>query len=136
MDVKTVRRYLRAEDVEQLVAGGVRTSKLDPFKPYLHQRLTAGARIATALHEEIVAQGYTGSYPILERYLKPLRRTDTATLAQVVREPAAARAAGHRLDYRPARPPRHRRRSTVEGDPCPVPRDRRRRGTCRRASPA
>ncbi len=44
LDFKTVRRYLRADSVEQLVAGGVRTSKLDPFKPYLHQRLTAGAR--------------------------------------------------------------------------------------------
>jgi hypothetical protein len=67
-----------------LVAGGVRTSKLDPFKPYLHQRLTAGVRNATALHAEIVAQGYTGSYPVLERYLKPWRRTDAATLAHIV----------------------------------------------------
>ncbi|MET3807141.1 hypothetical protein ABIB25_004163 [Nakamurella sp. UYEF19] len=85
LDVKTVRRYLRAGDVEELVAGGVRTSKLDPFKPYLHQRLTAGVRNATALHAEIVAQGYTGSYPVLERYLKPWRRTDAATLAHIVR---------------------------------------------------
>jgi len=53
VDFKTVRRYLRADSVEQLVAGGVRTSKLDPYKPYLHQRLSAGARNATALHAEI-----------------------------------------------------------------------------------
>ncbi len=44
LDFQTARRYLRADSVEQLVAGGVRASKLDPFKPYLHQRLTAGAR--------------------------------------------------------------------------------------------
>lgn len=61
------------------------TSKGDPFKPYLHQRLSAGARNATTLHAEIVEQGYTGSYPILERYLKPLRRSDAATLVQVPR---------------------------------------------------
>jgi transposase len=85
LDVKTVRRYLRAEVVEELVAGGVRTSKLDPFKPYLHQRLTAGVRNASALHAEIVQQGYTGSYPVLERYLKPWRSHDAATVAQVVR---------------------------------------------------
>ena len=108
LDVKTVRRYLRADAVEELVAGGVRTSKLDPFKPYLHQRLTAGVRNATALHAEIVEQGYTGSYPILERYLKPLRRSDATTLVQGAAESAAAGAAGHRLDHRPARPPRHR----------------------------
>ena len=69
----------------QLVAGGVRTSKLDPFKPYLHQRLTARVRNATALHAEIVAQGYTGSYPVLERYLQRWRRIDAATVAQVRR---------------------------------------------------
>ncbi len=85
LDIKTVRRYLRADDVEELVAGGVRTSKLDPFKPYLHQRLTAGVRNATALHAEIVEQGYTGSYPVLERYLRPWRRSDAATLVQVLR---------------------------------------------------
>ncbi len=65
VDFKTVRRYLRADSVEQLIAGGVRTSKLDPFKPYLHQRLTAGARNATALHAEIAERGYTGSYNTL-----------------------------------------------------------------------
>ena len=42
-------------------------------------------RNATALHEEIAAQGYTGSYPVLERYLQPWRRTDAASLTQVVR---------------------------------------------------
>jgi len=71
VDVKTVRRYLRADGFEQLVAGGVRASKLDPFKPYLHQRLTAGVRSAAALHAEIVEQGYTGSYHTVERYLEP-----------------------------------------------------------------
>jgi len=84
LDFKTVRRYLRADSVEQLVAGGVRASNLDPFKPYLHRRLTTGVRSATALHAEIVKRG-TGSYNTLERYLKPLRRRDAATLTQVLR---------------------------------------------------
>ncbi len=50
LDFKTVRRYLVADIVKQLVAGGVRAGKLDPFKPHLHQRLMAGARSTTALH--------------------------------------------------------------------------------------
>ncbi len=92
LNFKTVRRYLRADSVEQLVAGGVRVSKLDPFKPYLHRRVSAGVRSATALHAEIGQQGYTGSYNALERYLKPLRRSDAATLAQVSRNrPPAVR---------------------------------------------
>ena len=92
LDFKTVRRYLRADSVEQLIAGGVRVSRLDPFKLYLHQRLSADARNAAALHAEIVNRGYTGSYPTLERYLKPLRRSDAATLTQVLRNrPPAVR---------------------------------------------
>ena len=92
LDVKTVRRYLRADSVEQLIAGGLRTSTLDPFKSYLHQRLSAGARNATALHAEIAKRGYTGGYNTLERYLKPLRRSDKATLTQVLRNrPPAVR---------------------------------------------
>jgi len=92
VDLKTVRRYLRANSVEQLVAGGLRTSKLDPFKPYLQERLMAGARNATALHAEIAKQGYSGSYNTLERYLKPLRRSDAANLTQVLRHrPPAVR---------------------------------------------
>ena len=33
----------------------------------------------------LVQVTYTGSYPILERYLRPLRRSDAATLVQVLR---------------------------------------------------
>jgi len=96
LDFKTVRRYLRADSVEPLIAGGVRVSKLDPLKPYLHQRLSAGARNATALHAEIIERGYTGSYPTLERYLKPLRRSDAAVLTQVLqhRPPAVRQVTG------------------------------------------
>ena len=85
LDYKTVRRYLHADSVEQLVAGGVRISKLDPFKPYLHQRLAAGTRSASAVHAEIAEQGYTGSYNTVERYQQPLRRADAATVAQAGR---------------------------------------------------
>ena len=36
--VETVRRYLRAGSVDTLLAGGVRASVLDSFRPYLHDR--------------------------------------------------------------------------------------------------
>lgn len=62
-DVETVRSYLPADGVEQLVAGGVRPSKLGPFKPNLHQRLNAGPRNATALHAEIVDQSDPAAIP-------------------------------------------------------------------------
>jgi len=135
VDFKTVRRYPRADSVEQLIAGGVRTSKLDPFKPYLHHRLSAGARNATALHAEIIKQGYTGSYNTLERYLKPLRRSEAVTLTQVLRNRPPAVRLGHRMDHRPAWPSGPRRRGATQSDPDPMSRDRRRRVACGRLCP-
>jgi len=90
MDVnfKTVRRYLRASSVDVLVAGGVRVSLLDPFKPYLNDRLAEGVRNATRLLAEITGQGYTGGYNTLNRYLRPLRRLDEAALAELPARPA------------------------------------------------
>jgi hypothetical protein len=49
LNFKTVRRYLRADSVDILLAGGVRASVLDPFKPYLHERIADGQRNATLL---------------------------------------------------------------------------------------
>ena len=80
LNFKTVRRYLDADDVDALLAGGVRSSVLDPFKPYLHSRLAAGERRATALLREIVGQGYTGGYQTLRRYVRPLRCVEAAGL--------------------------------------------------------
>jgi len=80
LNFKTVRRYLRAER-RYLLAGGVRVSVLDSFKPYLHDRLANGVRNATVLHGEIAEQGYTGGYKTLARYLRPLRRVDATALA-------------------------------------------------------
>jgi transposase len=81
LNFKTVRRYVRADSVETLLAGGVRVSVLDSFKPYLHERLADGVRNATVLHREIAEQGYTGGYVTLTRYLRPLRGIDAAALA-------------------------------------------------------
>ena len=62
LNFKTVRRYLCAGSVDSLLAGGMRVSVLDSFKPYLHERLAHGVRNATVLHREIGERGYTGGY--------------------------------------------------------------------------
>jgi len=81
LNFKTVRRYVRVASVDVLLAGGIQVSVLDPFKPYLNDRLADGERNATRLLAEITGQGYTGGYNTLARYLRPLRRLDAATLA-------------------------------------------------------
>jgi hypothetical protein len=69
LNFKTVRRYLCADNVQTLLVGGVRSSVLDSFKPYLHERLADGTCNATVLHAEIAERGYTGGYNTLRRYL-------------------------------------------------------------------
>lgn len=81
LNFKTVRRYLRAEGVETLLAGGVRSIVLDPFKPDLHERLATGQCNATVLLGEITERGYTGGYNTVRRYLLPLRHIEAAAVA-------------------------------------------------------
>jgi hypothetical protein len=97
LNFKTVRRYLRADNVETLLAGGVRASVLDSFKPYLQERLAAGQCNATVLLREIAEQGYTGGYKTLARYLRPLRHIEAATfstLPPLPGRPAVRQVAG------------------------------------------
>jgi transposase len=73
-DRKTVRKYLL--EPEGLPSSGPRVlqpSKLDPHKPYLEGRLTAGVWNAQVLLRELRQHGYDGGYTILKDWLHPQR---------------------------------------------------------------
>jgi transposase len=72
----TVQRYARAATWQELTDGkwqGTRTSKLDPFKPYLRQGWEQGCTNAVELYRQISARGYEGSYGLVRDYLEPYR---------------------------------------------------------------
>jgi transposase len=77
---ETVRKFYRAECVEDLVATSLagRPSKLDEFKPHLHERWNSGCTNVTQLHREITALGYRGSYSTVCDYLAPFRKLKAA----------------------------------------------------------
>jgi transposase len=73
-DRKTVRKYLLQPDGVPVYGPRERPpSKLDPFKPYLDERLKAGVWNACVLLRELRQRGYPGSYTILTDWLRPQR---------------------------------------------------------------
>jgi transposase len=75
----TVRRFARAVSAEELLDGATgKESKLDPFKPYIHQRWNEGVTDAAALHAELRGRGFTGSVRTLRRYVAPFRQAAAA----------------------------------------------------------
>jgi transposase len=75
VDRNTVRRALRRNGLPKYTRTTPRRSKLDPFKPYLQQRLAACPELtAVRLYQEIQPQGYTGQCSILRDFLRPLRQ--------------------------------------------------------------
>lgn len=86
LDRKTVRRYARAEVAPEPTAGPRRRrSILDPYLAHLDHRWREGCRNALALHHEIVAQGYRGSYTTVRACLAPWRE---CPLPRAARPPA------------------------------------------------
>jgi transposase len=75
LDRKTVQRFARAGSAgELLVKATSRESKLDAFKPYLHQRWNEGVTGAAVLHAELQQRGWAGSAQTVRRYVRPFRQ--------------------------------------------------------------
>jgi transposase len=72
----TVRKYLRQKTTPQYRRTQPRTSILDPYKPYLLERVKAAHLEwipAIVLYQEIVHKGYPGKVRILQDYLATLK---------------------------------------------------------------
>jgi transposase len=79
LDRSTVRRFARATSIEELLVKATnRSSILDEYKPYLHQRWSDGCREASQLHEELRTLGYRGSIQTIQRYLRPFKSSTAA----------------------------------------------------------
>jgi transposase len=71
---RTVRKYLAQPSTPRYPPRAPRPTKLDPFKPFLHERLQAGLWNAVVLLAQLQERGYEGGYTILTDYLRPLRQ--------------------------------------------------------------
>jgi len=80
----TVRRVLRQSAPESF-SQPLRASKLDPYKAYLAQRLATYSLSAVRLLGEIRPMGFTGSIDIVQRYIKELSTSRSASARATVR---------------------------------------------------
>lgn len=69
----TVRFYIRHPGLRDRKERAKRSSKLDPFKKYLEDRMGDGVYNCAVLFREIQGQGYIGGYTILREYVKSFR---------------------------------------------------------------
>lgn len=69
----TVRKYVQTDVPPAYVRSKNRESKLDPFKPFIKERLKEYPLSAARLLSEIREQGYTGGYTILKEFTSSLR---------------------------------------------------------------
>jgi transposase len=74
-DRKTIRKYLLRPLPPAYPVRPAMTSKLEPFKPYLTERLKAGVWNAQVLLRELRERNYQGGYTILTDWLRPQRES-------------------------------------------------------------
>jgi transposase len=72
-DRKTVRKIRDAPGHPPSQVRRKRGSKLDPYKPYLRERATAGVLNAAKLLPEVRRHGYPGGVTLIREFLHPLR---------------------------------------------------------------
>ena len=76
---RTVQRYAAASLDDLLAPALHRSSVLDDYADYIHQRRAEGLTDAVMLHAELQTRGWRGSLRTVQRYLRPLRPKATTT---------------------------------------------------------
>ncbi len=75
-DRKTIRKYILSPEARPVYGPRPEAaSKLEPFKPYLKERLGAGVWNAQVLLRELRERSYAGGYTILTDWLRPQRES-------------------------------------------------------------
>lgn len=71
---RTIRKYLADPKAPTWGPRAPRPSVLEPYKPYIDERLKAGVWNAAVLLGELQQRGFAGGYSTLRAYLHPLRQ--------------------------------------------------------------
>lgn len=72
-DRKTVKKYLKLKTLPEPQNRSGRKSKLDPFKPYILDKLKEGPYTAVRLYREIKEMGFEGGKTIVKDFVQKVR---------------------------------------------------------------
>ena len=72
-DRKTVRKYINKKTALEPQKRPTRSSKLDPYKPYLLEKLNEGPYTSVRLFREIQEMGYDGEMTIVKDFARKIR---------------------------------------------------------------
>ena len=72
-DRKTVKKYIRLKTLPEPQKRPGRKSKLDPFKPYILEKLKEGPYTAARLFREIKEMGFDGGKTIVKDFVQKVR---------------------------------------------------------------
>ena len=72
-DRKTIRKYLKIKTLPGPQKRPGRKSKLDPFKPYILEKLKEGPYTAARLYREIKEMGFDGGKTIVKDFIQKVR---------------------------------------------------------------
>ena len=70
---KTVRKYLNQKTAPEPQKRPGRKSKLDPYKPYILEKLNEGPYTAARLYREIQKMGFDGGKTIVKDFVRKVR---------------------------------------------------------------
>ena len=99
----TVSRWLAASGPGERRPGPY-VSRLDPYLPYLYERWESGCHNMVRLHQELVAQGYTGSYDSVRDHITrrlPGGKKNGATNCELAPVPQSSTSAAFLFLQRP-----------------------------------
>ena len=92
-DRKTISRYLlHPEGAPVYGPRAKQTGKLDPFQPYLLERMKAGVWNGRVLLRELRERGYMGGYTLLTDWLRPQRQSAQTHAVRRFETPAGKQA--------------------------------------------
>ncbi|AAM04477.1 transposase [Methanosarcina acetivorans C2A] len=70
---ETVRKYLKKKTAPEPQKRPPKPSKLDPFKPYIQEKLKEGPYTAVRLYREIKEMGFDGGKTIVKDFVREVR---------------------------------------------------------------